>query len=291
MLRDKGAPQQQPDGQPHFWPSLSAKAGAVPTAECFCLDFGLQIDNLRFMSKSIFFVSDAHLGAEEEEKEKSKEDRLVSFLDTVKEEGEFLYLVGDMFEFWFEYKNAIPKKHFGVLDKLKQLVEWGVKVNYVVGNHDFWLGDFLPREIGIPIFRQPLEAVHQEKKILITHGDGLAKKDLGYRILKRILRNRVNIFLYRQIPPDIAYPLARFVARRSRESVQKRDSGHLQEYEHFAAQKISQGFDTVVLGHTHVPVLHDFGQGIYLNLGDWFRHFTYGKLQEGKFRLESFDSA
>ncbi|UCB52588.1 MAG: UDP-2,3-diacylglucosamine diphosphatase [Candidatus Zixiibacteriota bacterium] len=240
------------------------------------------------MSTSIFFLSDAHLGAEEEDKEKSKEDKLVSFLDRVKEEGEFLYLVGDMFEFWFEYRNAIPKRHFRVLGKLKQLVECGLKVKYVVGNHDFWLGDFLPREIGIPIFKQPLEVVHQEKRIFVTHGDGLAKKDLGYRILKKILRNRVNIFLYRQVPPDIAYPLAKIVARRSRASVQKRGSSHLDEYESFAAEKIRQGFDAVILAHTHVPVLHDFGEGIYVNLGDWFEHFTYGKLHEGKLHLETY---
>jgi UDP-2,3-diacylglucosamine hydrolase len=240
------------------------------------------------MSKRVFFLSDAHLGAGGEEKEKLKEERLLSFLDKVKEEGEFLYLVGDLFEFWFEYKNVIPKDHFTVLEKLKQLVEGGLKVKYLVGNHDFWLGDFLPREIGVPIFKKPLEVVHQEKKIFITHGDGLAKKDLGYRILKRILRNRLNVFLYRQVPPDIAYPLARFVARRSRESVQKRDSGHLGEYESFAAEKIKQGFDAVILAHTHVPVLRDFGEGIYLNLGDWFEHFTYGELHEGKFRLETY---
>ena len=240
------------------------------------------------MSRSVFFLSDAHLGAEGEDKEKSKEDKLVSFLDKVKEEGEFLYLVGDMFEFWFEYKSVIPKKHFRVLGKLRQLVDGGMKIKYLVGNHDFWLGDFLPREIGIPIFKEPLEVIHQEKRIFITHGDGLAKKDLGYRILKKILRNRVNIFLYRQIPPDVSYPLAKFVARRSRKSVEKRDSSHLQEYESFAAEKISQGFDAVVLGHTHVPVLRDSGDGVYLNLGDWFKHFTYVKLQEGKFCLETY---
>ena len=241
------------------------------------------------MSKSVFFLSDIHLGAEEEDKEKLKEEKLLSFLDKVKEEGDVLYLVGDLFEFWFEYKNVIPKKHFRVLGKLKQLVDGGMKIKYLVGNHDFWLGDFLPREIGIPIFKEPLEVVHQEKKIFITHGDGLAKKDLGYRILKRILRNRVNIFLYRQVPPDIAYPLARFVARRSRAAVQKRDSSHLEEYEVFAAEKIKQGFDAVILAHTHVPVLRDLDGRIYLNLGDWFQHFTYGRLCEGKFHLEGYD--
>ena len=255
----------------------------------FCLDFFSPIGNLHDMSKSIFFLSDAHLGAEEPEREKLKEDRLIALLDKIRDEGELLYLVGDMFEFWFEYKNAIPKDHFRVLMKLKELVDSGLEIKYLVGNHDFWLGDFLPKKIGFPIFREPVEAVHQGKRIFIAHGDGFAKKDLGYRILKRILRNRVNIFLYRQIPPDISYPLARSVARSSRSYVQKRDTGYLQDYEDFAAGKMKEGFDAVILAHTHVPVLRNLNGGTYLNLGDFFQHFTYGAFSQGKLSLEQFD--
>ena len=240
------------------------------------------------MSKAVFFISDAHLGAEEENQEKLKEEKLISLLDKIKEEGEILYLVGDMFEFWFEYKNTIPKNHFRVLAKLKQLVECGIKIDYLVGNHDFWLGDFLPKHIGIPIFRQPMDVLHQGKRIFITHGDGLAESDRGYRILKKILRNNINIFLYRQIPTDLSYPLAKFVARRSRSQVQKRNTSYLEEYQDFAKAKLKQGFDAVILAHTHVPVLNDLGEGVYINLGDWFRHFTYGKLWEGKFSLENY---
>ncbi|MGB8657033.1 MAG: UDP-2,3-diacylglucosamine diphosphatase [Candidatus Zixiibacteriota bacterium] len=239
------------------------------------------------MSKTVFFLSDAHLGADEESKEKVKEEKLVSLFEKVKAQGELLYLVGDMFEFWFEYKNVIPKNHFGTLIKLKELVDSGIKINYLVGNHDFWLGDFLLKEVGIPIFRQPIDVVHQGKRILIAHGDGLAKNDVGYRIIKRILRNKVNIFLYRQIPPDISYPLAKSVARKSRSQVEKRERSYLQDYEDFAAGKIEKGFDAVILAHTHVPVLHKIGKGVYLNLGDWFQHFTYGKLTEGQFSLET----
>jgi UDP-2,3-diacylglucosamine hydrolase len=238
------------------------------------------------MSKSIYFLSDAHLGGEEESKEKIKEEKLLSLLDRMKEDAEYLYLVGDLFEFWFEYKSTVPKDHFGILNKLKELVESGVKVNYLVGNHDFWLGDFLPKHLNIPIYKDQLEVVHQGKKIFLSHGDGLAKKDWGYRILKKILRNRVNIFLYRQLPPDISYPLAKFVSRRSRNWVQKRDNDFLQEYENFAKSKIEQGYDAVILAHTHTPVFQNLGKGIYLNLGDWFLHFTYGKLCDGKFSLE-----
>jgi len=248
------------------------------------------------MQKAIYFISDAHLGAEEKEKEKIKEERLVSFLNKIKEDSESLYILGDMFEFWFEYKNVIPKDHFKVLSQLRNLVDSGIRVSYVVGNHDFWLGDFLTERIGIRIFKDPIEVAHQGKKIFIAHGDGLAKWDLGYKILKKILRNRVNIFLYRQIPPDIGYPLAKFVAGKSRAQANRREASYLDDYKKFAYEKIRQGFDAVILAHTHTPTLENLGDnptnslqgGIYLNIGDWFKHFTYGKLVEGKFYLEKF---
>ena len=257
------------------------------------------------MQKAIYFISDAHLGAEEKEKEKIKEEKLVSFLEKIKADAEFLYVLGDMFEFWFEYRHVIPKDHFKVLSQLKNLVDSGMKVSYVAGNHDFWLGDFLSEQIGIKIFKDPIEVAHQGKRIFIAHGDGLAKWDFGYRILKKILRNRVNIFLYRQIPPDISYPLAKFVAGKSRgmnrtvhtrAQADRRESSYLEDYRNFAYEKIRQGFDAVILAHTHLPTLENLGDnsgnspkgGIYLNIGDWFKHFTYGKLMEGKFYLEKF---
>jgi UDP-2,3-diacylglucosamine hydrolase len=261
------------------------------------------------MQKAVYFISDAHLGAEEKEKEKTKEEKLASFLGGIRGDGECLYILGDMFEFWFEYKDVMPKDHFRVLAKLRELVDSGTRVNYVVGNHDFWLGDFLSKQIGIEIFKHPIEVTHQGRKIFAAHGDGLAKKDSGYRILKKILRNRLNIFLYRQIPPDISYPLAKFVAGKSRAQADRREAGYLEDYKNFAHEKISQGFDAVILAHTHVPTLEfltpDFPlgraelgeqirrssfpqKGVYMNIGDWFQHFTYGKLVEGEFYLERF---
>ena len=230
------------------------------------------------MKEAIYFISDAHLGAEEEEKEKIKEEKLVSFLDRIKADVESLYILGDMFEFWFEYRHVIPKAHFKILSKLRNLVDSGIKVSYVVGNHDFWLGDFLTDQIGVKIFKDPIEVAHQGKKIFIAHGDGLAKRDLGYRILKKVLRNKVNIFLYRQIPPDISYPLAKFVAGKSRAQTDRREVGYLDDYRNFAYEKIKQGFDAVILAHTHIPTLENFGHdsadsprnGVYLNIGDLF---------------------
>ncbi len=262
------------------------------------------------MQKAIYFISDAHLGAEEKEKEKIKEEKLVSFLDRIKADAESLYILGDMFEFWFEYKNLIPKDHFKVLSQLRALVDSGIKTSYVVGNHDFWLGDFLTEQIGVKIFKDPIEVTLQGKRIFTAHGDGLAKKDFGYKILKKILRNRVNIFLYRQIPPNISYPVAKFVAGKSRSQADRREASYLEDYRNFAYEKIRQGFDAVILAHTHIPILENLSEnsalrqaqggegsrtaesshgGIYLNIGDWFKHFTYGKLMEGKFYLEKFE--
>jgi UDP-2,3-diacylglucosamine hydrolase len=239
------------------------------------------------MNEVIYFLSDAHLGAETKQKEKQKEKKLLTFLDQVKKDGQYLYILGDLFEFWFEYENVMPKKHFEILIKLKELTRKGVKIIYVTGNHDFWLGDFLEKEIGVKIHKEHLSVEHQSKRIFIVHGDGLAKKDRGYRILKRILRNRTNIWLYRQLPPDLGIPLAKKVASLSRSRTSRKEY-HLDDYIDFAKERIEQGYDAVIMGHTHHPLLKVLGNGIYLNTGDWIENFTYGKLKEDKFLLQKF---
>jgi len=242
------------------------------------------------MKDSIYFISDAHLGSNSPEKEKLKEKRLLDFLERIKDDCQALYILGDLFEFWFEYKNAIPKEHFPVLMKLKEFSDSGIPVTYLVGNHDFWLGDFLSEQIGIKIVKKPISVEQQRKRIYLIHGDGLAKKDIGYRILKKILRNRVNIWLYRLLPPDFGIPLAKKVASFSRDKTQARNKEFLRDYEEFAEEKIKQGYDAVIIGHTHQPCFEELDKGVYINLGDWFEHFTYGKLTQGKFCLLEYES-
>jgi len=237
------------------------------------------------MKETVYFISDAHLGSNSPEKEKLKEERLLLFLEQIKKDSQALYILGDLFEFWFEYKNVIPKDHFTILMKLKEIINQEIPITYLVGNHDFWLGDFLTEEIGIKIVKHPLSIEHQGKKIYLIHGDGLARKDIGYRILKKILRNRINIWLYRLIPPDYGIPLAKKVASFSRNKTQSRDKEFLKDYREFAKEKIKEGYDAVLIGHTHQPCFEELDKGVYINLGDWFEHFTYGKLQAGKFYL------
>ena len=236
--------------------------------------------------QKVYFISDAHLGENNSQVEKAKEDRLIAFLRHISHDAAFLYVVGDLFDFWFEYKQAVPAWHHRVLHQLAALVRQGTRVIYVAGNHDFWLGDFFTREVGMEVSPGPMAVEHQGLKLFVAHGDGLAGKDKGYRILKKILRHPLNIWLYRQIHPDIGIPLAKLVSSSSRAYTDQRALELVAEYEQAAQQKLSQGFDAVILGHSHYPILRHFGEKTYLNIGDWITHFTYGMLQGGNLILQ-----
>ncbi len=235
---------------------------------------------------AVFFISDIHVGHDAPDAEAAKLEKLESFFESVSLRGEFLYILGDLFDFWFEYRHAMPKEHLRVLFMLKRLSEAGVRIRYVTGNHDFWLGDLLSDEIGIEVYRDATSVEHEHRKIFVIHGDGLARSDRGYRILKRILRNRFNIGLYRLIPPDIGIPIAKWCSRssRGRTSARPRES-FLQEYRDWAAEKLGDGYDCVMIGHTHNPEKVEFDNGVYINTGDWFEHFSYATLENGEFTL------
>jgi len=235
---------------------------------------------------AVYFFSDAHLGAAEKSREKTKLEKLSGLFDLVKTDGSRLYILGDLFDFWFEYKHAIPKEHLRVVFQLAALVEAGIEVHYITGNHDFWLGGFLSREAGITIHRDFLEITEDGRKIFLIHGDGLSPGDWKYRILKRILRNRVNIWLYRKIPTDWGIPLAKFVSGSSRLHTSGRENKFIKDYEIYASGKIKEGYDAVIIAHTHQPVRLEMDGGVYLNTGDFMNHFSYVKLNEGEFSLE-----
>jgi UDP-2,3-diacylglucosamine hydrolase len=219
----------------------------------------------------------------------SKEERLIAFLRHIAQDAAWLYVVGDLFDFWFEYKQAVPARYHRVLHQLATLVQGGIRTVYVAGNHDFWLGPFLSQEIGVEVSRQPLAVEHHGLRLFVAHGDGLASKDRGYRLLKKIFRHPLSIWLYRQIHPDIGLPLGKLISASSRAYTDQKALKMVVEYEQAARQKFGQNFDAVILGHSHYPILRHFGEKIYLNIGDWITHFTYGVLQEGKLALEKWE--
>jgi len=240
---------------------------------------------------AIYFFSDVHIGASEVVDEQDKIDRLFSLLKLIKDDGEKLYILGDLFDFWFEYKHVVPAQYHRVLHQLAGLIQGGTKIIYVAGNHDFWLGDFFVREVGMEISREPVVAEHQGLKLHIAHGDGLAQKDRGYQLLKKILRHPLNIWLYRQIHPDIGIPLAKLASASSRAYTDQKALEMVVEYEQAAHKILSDGFDAVILGHSHYPILHHFGDKTYLNIGDWITHFTYGMLDRGTLTLKRWDGS
>jgi UDP-2,3-diacylglucosamine hydrolase len=239
---------------------------------------------------ALYIFSDAHLGCGTPDEEAHKIAQIEKLLGLVRADGDRLIILGDLFDFWFEYKYVIPKEPFRVLYLLKDLHEKGLAIDYVSGNHDFWMDDFFEKQLGINVHRDNLELTYAGKKMLLTHGDGLAKADGGYRFLKRILRNRFNIWLYRKLPPDWAYPLARWVSGSSRGYTSRRDHEFAPDYSSFAQRKLAAGFNIVVIGHLHIPVCETHGHGTYINTGDFISHFTYARLDQSGIRLINLDS-
>jgi UDP-2,3-diacylglucosamine hydrolase len=235
---------------------------------------------------ALYIFSDAHLGSATPDEEATKQSNILKLFDLVRSDGDRLVILGDLFDFWFEYKHAIPKDHHRVLAGLSRLIEGGVAVDYVSGNHDFWMGDFFDTQLGINVHRDHLDLEYEGQRLHLIHGDGLAPGDGGYRLLKRILRNRFNIWLYRKLPVDWAIPLAKKVSGSSRQYTSRRDHAFAADYERYAVSKLADGSDIVAIGHLHIPVLKNFDTGTYVNTGDFIHHFTYAKLADGLVTLE-----
>ncbi len=228
-----------------------------------------------------YVIADAHMGAETPEREALKRRRLITFFNHVENEKAHLILCGDLFDFWFEYRSVIPRQHFRLLSALADLLEAGIRVDYLAGNHDFWLDSFLRNELGIIVHDDELEIEHGGRRLFLLHGDGLLKKDYLYRLLKRILRNPRHIFLYKWLHPDLGIPLAHLFSRWSRDSSLRDEKLYTDsDYRAFARQKIENGTDMVVLGHTHIAAREKIESGWYLNPGAWMQTFSYLVIDE-----------
>ncbi len=234
---------------------------------------------------ALYIFSDVHLGAGPEEKEVLKQQKIAELFKMVKQDGDRLVILGDLFDFWFEYKQAMPKDQFKVLYMLYDLIEQGIKIDYVSGNHDFWMHDFFETQMHIDIHQDFLDLKYENLKLHLIHGDGLSPADKGYHFLKKVLRNKLNIWLYRQLPPDFAISLAKSVSGSSREYTARRDHHYKLDYENYAERKLQDGFDFVAIGHLHLPVYKKFESGVYINSGDFINHFSYVKISDNKIEL------
>ncbi len=241
------------------------------------------------MVNATYFMSDAHLGMKHYPYKKQQEDMMISFFDKlIAEKAKELFIVGDLFDSWIEYRQVVPKGFYRIFSKLYDLVNANVKVTYLAGNHDFWRGTYLYDEFGIELINTYIVRNIDGKKFYIHHGDGLAYNDTGYRIMKKILRNRVSQFLYSWLHPDFGLWLAKSTSSRSRDYTSQKDYSVKDGLKDAALVKIEEGFDFVIMGHRHIPVFLKESAGVYINLGDWMKTFSYGVFSEGIFYLNKY---
>jgi UDP-2,3-diacylglucosamine hydrolase len=235
-----------------------------------------------------YFVADAHLGQGTADSNRARERDLLRLFDIVLEERAALYVGGDLFDFWFEYGYTVPKRYVSVLQKMGELRRAGLLVSYVGGNHDFWIGDYLRRELDVAFTDAPLPLNIQGRRILLAHGDGMGPGDHGYKLLKRVLRNGLARGLFRWIHPDIGIPLATLTSHTSRHHAPRAKRSEEWLLRTIAQPVFHEGYDALVLAHYHVPVHRRESDGELLVLGDWIERRTYARLEDGVFRLEDF---
>ena len=243
----------------------------------------------------IYFASDQHLGAPNAEKSLVREKKFVQWLDEIKHDAKELFLLGDLFDFWFEYKHVVPKGFVRVLGKLGELKDLGINIHFFVGNHDLWMTDYFEKELNIPVYHEPKEFTLQEKSFLIGHGDGLGPGDHGYKFLKKVFTNKVCKWLFRWLHPDIGVGFAKYLSVENKTISGEEDVKFLGEDKEFLllySKEVLQTkyYDYLVFGHRHLPMIYDLPKGAkYVNTGDWVSYFTYGILENGIFELKEYE--
>jgi UDP-2,3-diacylglucosamine hydrolase len=241
----------------------------------------------------LYFASDIHLGAPSYTASREREDRVVRWLDMIKHDAAEIFLVGDVFDFWFEYATVVPKGYVRFLGKLAELSDSGIKIYFFKGNHDMWMFDYLKQEIGVAIISDELAIERGGKKFYLHHGDGLGPGDAKYKFLKKIFRSKVCQWLFARIHPNFGVGIANKWSRRSRKIGGKTE--HLRHYEnewlvsHSNDQLKNTHYDYMVYGHRHVPMdmpLNDHSR--YINLGDWLNFNSYAVFDGRDMELKYF---
>lgn len=246
-------------------------------------------------NKKIYFASDQHLGAPTYEKSRVREDKFVRWLDEVKNDAEVIFLVGDLFDFWFEYKHVVPKGFVRVLGKLAEIRDSGIPIHFFVGNHDLWMQDYFEKELNIPVYFEPKEFTFHGKTFLVGHGDGLGPGDHGYKRMKKVFTNRLCKWLFRWLHPDLGVGLAQYLSVKNKLISGEEDVVYLGEEKEWLVQYSreviqTKKFNYLVFGHRHLPMTLALNEeATYVNLGDWISYFTYGVFDGKEMKIETFE--
>ncbi len=243
----------------------------------------------------IYFASDLHLGVPDYHSSLDREKAFVRWLDIIKADAKELYLLGDVFDFWYEYKTVVPKGYVRLFGKLAELGDSGIKITYVAGNHDMWAYGYFAKEMGMEIYYNPIIRTFSGKKFFLGHGDGLGPKDFGYKIIKGIYRCGINRWLFSRLHPNFAFKIGGIISKRSRISHANTDEIFLGEDKEFLIvfcnEKLnSEDFDYFVFGHRHLPMDHKLSESArYINLGEWVNNRSYAVFDGNELKLEYFE--
>ena len=240
--------------------------------------------------EKIYFASDFHLGSPNYEESLKREKKIISWLNEIEKDAKKIYLLGDIFDFWFEYEKVVPKGFVRLLAKLADLVDKGIQIHFLVGNHDMWMRDYLEKEIGLKVHFKEFIIEEDDQLIFIGHGDGLGKGDYKYKILKSLFTSNLCKWLFSRLHPNFGIGLGQAWSNKSRkeqESIKNEEKEILVEY--CREQQKNNPVDYYVFGHRHIPMEVKIDERAnYINLGDWIHHYSYAVLSDQKLELSKF---
>jgi UDP-2,3-diacylglucosamine hydrolase len=242
--------------------------------------------------KKIYFASDFHLGVPTFEKSLNREKTIVEWLDLIKKDAAEIFLVGDIFDFWFEHKYTAPKGFTRLLGKLAEICDSGIPIHIFTGNHDMWMYNYLPQEIGVKLYREPIEKSFNGKTFIIGHGDGLGPGDYRYKFLKKFFASSICQWLFARLHPNFSFGIAQYFSKKSRIATGSKDDifkGEENEwlFSYCKEELNKKHIDFFVFGHRHLPLdLKPSENSRYINLGEWINHFTYAVFDGEKLELK-----
>ncbi|ROI14048.1 MULTISPECIES: UDP-2,3-diacylglucosamine diphosphatase [Epilithonimonas] len=245
--------------------------------------------------KKIYFASDQHFGVPDLQQSRIREEKFIRWMDSIKKNAQVLFLMGDLFDFWHEWKYVVPKGYIRVLGKIAELKDCGIDIYFFVGNHDLWMKNYFEVELGIPVFFEKKYYEINSKKLLLAHGDGLGPGDKGYKRMKKVFTNPFAQWAFRWLHPDIAMKIANYMSQKNKMISGVEDQKFLGEDKEFlilySKEKLkTEKIDYFVYGHRHLPMVLDLQKGAkYINLGDWISYFTYGVFDGEQFDLKKFE--
>lgn len=247
--------------------------------------------------KHTYFASDFHLGTPNYESSLKREKQVVAWLKEIEDTAENVFLVGDIFDFWYEYKHAIPKYYSRLLGQLAAMCDKGINVYFFKGNHDMWTFEYLSKEIGLKVIDEEWEGEIGGKLFYVHHGDALGPGDLGYKFIRSVFRSNWAIWLFHRLHPNFGIGLAQYLSKRSRAKNASEDNKLTpieQEYQYQFAldEQNKKQRDYYIFGHRHLPRVENLTQGAkFVNLGDWVQYFTYAEFDGNEIHLKTYPTS